>query len=173
MPASEMFFCLSNKTSKTAHIKKAAIPLVLLVMGLFPTPNLNFAKETSEIRLTQHLDEMKSNTALARWGLWEAAINLIKDKPLGIGPGEYEFTAIKYRTLSKSYQEALKDHGQYDQSMEKTPHNEYLRLSIEFGILYTILTALICCLIFYRYHTSNKDDPNLAMLTDFVIYTYM
>jgi O-antigen ligase len=70
----------------------------------------------------------KENNVSIRLARWGNTVNLIKDNPLGIGPGRFEFNYLPYHA---SY---LKDGESNEAFVIKNPHNGYLHLIAEYGL---------------------------------------
>lgn len=80
---------------------------------------------------TLNVNYIKSNSTLCRWQIIESTLQMIRDHPLGVGPGNYLFSFIPYlHNTMPFFNEAR---------IVQTPHNEYLRIIAEDGIPFTLI----------------------------------
>lgn len=69
-----------------------------------------------------------------RWLIYINTLKLILDNPLGVGLGQYEFAAIPYFKSVKEFDEF---------TIFNTPHNDFLHILAEDGLILTSLFALL------------------------------
>lgn len=79
----------------------------------------------------------KGQSASVRLVRWVNTLHLIKDNPFGIGPGNYEFGYIPY---DHKYQQDPESHIS---SVVRSPHNGFLELLAENGIIASIIILLV------------------------------
>jgi len=84
----------------------------------------------------------KEGSTKARWTVMFYTLNMIKDFPLGIGLGRYEFFSIPY--LTNLSIRLLNENMTF-----KSPHSEILRFLAEDGLLIILLMGA-CILSFFR-----------------------
>lgn len=108
----------------------SAILLALLGIGIYEVGSYKDDIQKSKITVK------KEGSTKQRLGIWKDTVALIKDKPLGVGVGYFEFAFIPYKTL---------EHGSppLEDTIEKAPHSEMLRFLSEDGIIFTILGVLL------------------------------
>jgi O-antigen ligase len=96
-------------------------------------------------------DEVNRNSAYTRWFLWRNTFYLIKENPYtGIGMGNWKTSYAKYGVSGASY---LNEGS----SRFEHPHNEYLLMFCERGILALLLwLAIIATLFIYAFNTYRK-----------------
>ena len=82
----------------------------------------------------------KAASSSLRFAAWRSSLLLIRDEPLGVGPGGFEHAFIPYQlTTSPAPSEAL---------WFRSPHNELLRLAVEEGLPSTVaLLAILLSLV--------------------------
>lgn len=116
------------------------------------------------------ITETTSPDNIHRINIWKTTIEMIKEKPLtGYGAGNWEIHAAYYFD------------GRFDQVPQLnwgTPHNDYLWIFAEKGILGILLYLLIFgTAIFYQIkiliHADNDDDRMLALLLLAGIVSYL
>ena len=92
----------------------------------------------------------KARSAEMRLDVWEDTLDLIRDHPLGVGAGNFERAFIPY---------ALAGRSRPDESMVfRSPHNEYLKVLAEHGLLGAGLLAALLALLGRELHRS----PSIA-----------
>lgn len=79
---------------------------------------------------------MRPRTTNHRLDMWQNAVTIAKDYPLGIGRGKFGF----YHTL---YQQEDQVHPRMEGLIERTPHNEFFKYLAEEGWLYVCLVFLL------------------------------
>ncbi len=99
---------------------KAGITLAAMVIAavlIIPNPAAERIK-------AEHL---ANPVGYARWQMWESAMRVIGDHPLGIGAGLYQYVYPRY---------AFPVEGQIARygKVARTPHNEYLQMGAELGL---------------------------------------
>ncbi len=73
-------------------------------------------------------EHLANPVGYARWQMWESALRVIGDHPLGIGPGLYQYVYPRYAFPVESQ---IARYGK----VARTPHNEYLQMGVEMGLL--------------------------------------
>jgi len=109
------------------------------------------------------LDLNKTVSTHTRYQLILATLNLMRQHPLGVGAGEFEFAIMPYlHKMMPEYNEYVIPHA---------PHNEYLRFLVEEGVPYTLLLVCFVVLLLYdrrRYLVTLIQD--LPILPAFFVY---
>ena len=100
--------------------RRGLIGLVFLVAVAALAPN--------PIRDRVVTEHVHNPAAYARWQMWQSAINEIIEHPLGIGIGLYQYTYPRYAFPTE---EEIVRYGK----IAYTPHNEYLQMGIELGVV--------------------------------------
>ncbi len=116
-----LVFCLFyNFYASDLNLKKKLLKLnfitFLLIIGF------HFIWSHGELNM---LVDSKSASNFSRKNLLVASFHLIKNNPLGIGTEKFEFAVAPYRLLTD---EPIKE-----SMLDKTPHNEFFRWTIELG----------------------------------------
>lgn len=95
------------------------------------------------------LEEEKIGNLWVRKVRWHNTLHMIEDKPLGIGPGNFEFGYLPYANSWSRDGEA------HDGIIIRSPHNGYLESLAENGIPFTLLLlgalgSLLACIVAKR-----------------------
>lgn len=105
-----------------------------------PSSHVNFIKTSSNV------DFIKTSSTLARWQIIIGTLEMIKDHPFGVGPGNYLFSFIPYMHKAMP--------GLHEGYLAQSPHNEYLRIIAEEGIPFALV--LLITFSIYLYGTREK-----------------
>lgn len=100
--------------------RRGLIGLVFLVAVAALAPN--------PIRDRVVAEHVYNPAAYARWQMWQSAINEMIEHPVGIGIGLYQYTYPRYAFPTE---EEIVRYGK----IAYTPHNEYLQMGIELGVV--------------------------------------
>lgn len=92
--------------------------LCLVGLAFIPNPFLNRV-------IAEHT---MNAVTYARWEMWESAVRISMDHPLGIGLGLYQYVFPQY---AFSVESQITRYG----TLAQTPHNEYVQVAVEVGIL--------------------------------------
>ena len=119
-----------------------------------------FTKDASEEILVS--DEVNRNSTFTRWFLWRNTFYLIRESPVtGIGMGNWKAYYAKYGVNGAYYLNTGANRFEH-------PHNEYLLMFCERGIVSFILwVAILVLLIFYaadNYRKLSKSSERFLML---------
>jgi O-antigen ligase/tetratricopeptide (TPR) repeat protein len=93
--------------------------LISCLLGLVLVPN--------PLRERIYAEHAFNPTTYARWEMWESAMRMVMDHPLGIGLGLYQYVFPQYAFPVESQ---IARYG----TVAQTPHNEYLQIAVEMGI---------------------------------------
>lgn len=119
-------------------------------------------------QLSQMGLQSKSFSTHARFELLLATLELIKDHPFGVGAGEFTLSFVPYIKNTFPYFD--------EETLAYTPHNEYLRVVAEDGILFFFsLCAFVFFLIWgrrYRFQAILKNDPHIAFIIFFLVEAF-
>ncbi len=88
----------------------------------------------------------KGVSARLRLAVWSDTIDLVRDRPLGIGAGNFEHAFIPYALAGRS--------RPGEQLVFRSPHNDYLRLLAEEGIPGGLLLLSLLVLLVRELHRS-------------------
>ncbi|MGH2621015.1 MAG: O-antigen ligase family protein, partial [Anaerolineales bacterium] len=94
------------------------IALPLLVGLLVPNP----------LRDRLWVEHVANPVGYARWQMWQSAVREMMDHPSGIGLGLYQYMVPRYMF---PVEDQIARYGRVAQ----TPHNEYLQMGIELGVV--------------------------------------
>ncbi len=100
--------------------RRGLIGLVFLVAVAALAPN--------PIRDRVVAEHVHNPAAYARWQMWESALHEMIEHPFGIGIGLYQYTYPRY---AFPMEEEIVRYGK----IAYTPHNEYLQMGIELGVV--------------------------------------
>ena len=130
--------CGLIKTTSTAKVRNFRtlvkfVPLGILIAAMGATSlirksNPSFLRKPNTEQVFAKLSDIKSQNIEIRKARWLNTIELIKDHPLGIGPGNFEFGYFPYRNSKAEDPEANAS------MIPKSPHNGILELASENGL---------------------------------------
>ena len=122
-----------KKPKRRVFILTAAI-LAAILFGLFV--------RSHRVQVFQRAKQfaLYNPTSQQRLNLYKQSLRIIRDHPLGIGPGAYEFGSIPYAMNT--------DLPPREDQIFRSPHNEVLRFSVEDGIPYVLLMTAVIIFIF-------------------------
>lgn len=138
------------------HRKKIAIGLVLGSIGGLYVTDEQFLERMTTIIVSDEVE--RDESAASRFRLWQAGLQMVADKPLGIGIGNW------YQTIG----------GYIPEYEGKDSHNTFIKCLAELGYQGGILFALI---IFFslkevlRVRTQSEHLPP-DMSNDFIIMSF-
>ncbi len=127
--------------------------------------NLSLAGETAaevdakETAAKENNTQQKFLSFQERLYLWEAAVRLIAKEPFGVGIGQFIFSSIpEMAKIRKTQNELL---------LSKSPHNEYLRILAEDGILFFLVAGFLLFYLWRKFFfsqplQSSSQDKNLV-----------
>jgi O-antigen ligase len=102
------------------------------------------------------LADKKATSIELRLAVWADTVAMIRDRPLGVGAGNFEHAFLPYQARGRLQpQEALVFRG---------PHNEYLRFLAEDGVLFCAVAAALVALLAARWRRSPAAPPDLRAL---------
>ncbi len=70
----------------------------------------------------------------ARWQMWQSAVRVMLDQPMGVGLGLYQYVSPRY---AFPVEEQIARYGKE----ARTPHSEYLQMGVELGALSVLVFA--------------------------------
>ncbi len=101
-----------------------------------------------------------------RYEVWRDGLAMIKDHPwLGVGPENYEFPAISYRTGLRARVD--------ESSIYNHPHNEWLKFAIEDGLPFSLILGLLMTYLIWRrlaFDIKNKNESEIFITVAFIIF---
>lgn len=100
--------------------RRGVAVLTLLLLLLAAVPN--------SVRERFYTEHVSNPVAYARWRMWQGALHMMMDHPTGVGLGLYQYFYPRY---AFPVDQAIARYGKTAQ----TPHNEYLQMGVELGIL--------------------------------------
>tara|TARA_B100001540_G_C15816957_1_gene648223 strand:+ start:8819 stop:9631 length:813 start_codon:yes stop_codon:yes gene_type:complete len=128
------------------NIKKLTIYVITLIIGVFVIYNTS---EIVEKRFTYELKRFMENKTSSRSLLFTHSIDLIKEKPvLGYGAGSF---TDKFRDINEETKKVIR-------YQHKTPHNNYLYVWIELGLLGLLMFLLIFYFQIKELYRQNDGD---------------
>lgn len=129
------FYLITNKIKIS---KKWLASAGVLILILFSSAQL-FNKKTKGL--------FEGTSVEIRLNRWANTIGMIYENPLGIGPGNYEYAYITYDDYFKTDTESNKNY------VVKSPHNGFLELGSEFGIIAFVFIVPFLFFLFPRKFT--------------------
>lgn len=117
---------LWNRFRQNSHTTKHIVQIVLF--GLLTLIGSKFAFDYY-IATNEYVFATKRSNVDLRLARWTNSLEMFKEHPLGIGPDNYEFTYLDYKT-----KKAI-DHEPSETLLVKSPHNGFIELFVEYGIL--------------------------------------
>lgn len=146
LTASFLFLSMSWKTPKQWVL---TFLLYIFVLYKFAAP---MAAPNAE-----QIQTGKSASVSARFALWEASFNMIKDRPEGIGFGQFSFNTFPFRNTGDVFFKP-----NYN---DKSPHNEFIRIALEGGIPLLVVGFALVTFLFKKWIgqiiKTGKEDPDL------------
>ena len=128
-----------------------------LVISLF-IPIILFILPQSRVRFLQIFDTTQNSS---RFKIWEITKLMIKDNLLtGVG---YENFSVDYPIYINNYPE----YSVHDEYLALHPHNIFLKIQVELGILGSILFVLLILSIIYTFYKiiTNSVNNDIKVLT--------
>lgn len=128
-----------------------------LVISLF-IPIILFILPQSRVRFLQTFDTTQNSS---RFKIWEITKLMIKDNLLtGVG---YENFSVDYPIYINNYPE----YSVHDEYLALHPHNIFLKIQVELGILGSILFVLLILSIIYTFYKiiTNSVNNDIKVLT--------
>lgn len=141
-----------------------AIACTLLLLNLFPYV-IDFVSHWISFDKTQlnKIYLLKPESTSVRWELVLATLDMIKNNPFGVGPGNFALGFLPYsHLLSQEVGEDL---------IMTSPHCEYLRIIAEDGIPFTLLLLTLGGIALKTYLSKIPDIiKNHPILVTFISY---
>lgn len=109
------------------------------------------------------LDDPKYQNANVRLIRWQNTLSMIKDHPMGVGIGQFEFAYLPYARANGVDTEVT------ETNVVRSPHNSYLALVAEYGIPFGVLFLLFIGITLYNLKNSNTSKR----LRQFYSYFFM
>jgi O-antigen ligase len=106
------------------------------------------------LRLDDQSVVLKEGNTRLRLIRWKNTLSLIWRNKFGIGPGNFEFGYVPYHASF------AKDYESTEGSVVRSPHNGYLELAAENGILSLLLMLGLMCYMFWRLVYGYICNPN-------------
>jgi hypothetical protein len=125
-------YYLKAKQWRKSHFLIAGSIGVLTLM-------LQFYWSDGELNFVQK-GKVSSNSA--RWSLVQSSLELIREKPFGIGTELFEFYIAPYRVNTERPQD--------ESVLDRSPHNEFLRWGVEYGWFYLAGVFIALSLLMWR-----------------------
>ena len=117
------------KTAKTRAFLLCALAVAAFALGIFLR-----AKPAEQLQRTKQF-ELKNDTTNERFHIWKQSLSIVQDKPFGMGPAAYEFGSAPYAINTEL--------PPREDLIYRSPHNEFLRFSVEDGILFLFLMVCV------------------------------
>ena len=131
----------------------AATALALFLLSHFTAPGVD------------KIDKFIPSSFHTRSSLYQGSVQLLADKPLGIGMGQFMNEIVPY-LLDKPVRAA--EFSYYDQ-----PHSEFLKWGIQFGWGFLALTIFIFSylgyLVYKKYVLDSKNTSNIFFAGSFLV----
>jgi O-antigen ligase len=112
------------------------------------------------------LENAKISNTKIRLIRWTNTLAMIKDHPMGVGPGNFEFGYLPYANA------VTEDYEFTEDVLPRSPHNAYLELIVEAGIpaALTIFSVLIFLLIrLFKKPVSLERNFYISIFSFFII----
>jgi O-antigen ligase len=111
------------------------------------------------------LRDVKLGNLHTRMIRWRNTIEMIKENPLGVGPGNFEFAYLDYRARLEPDPEST------ETSVVESPHNGFLEVAAENGIPCAVALLFSLCYIFalLRGRRSRKESALAISLWVFIL----
>ena len=92
-----------------------------------------------------------------RWEVWQASLRMLQSHPLGVGPGRFGDTNGAFLEMPR-----VGDYRRFDH-----PHNEWLCLTVEHGLIVALLVFGLLTFLLYKCYTARPQklgaEHHLAM----------
>jgi O-antigen ligase len=107
---------------------------------------------------------LKQESVTARLAVWQGTLELIRDRPLGVGAANFPYAFLPYQAR-----------GPYPPREEEiflTPHNEYLRVLAEEGVPIAGAAAVLLALLLVqvRRRLVERREENVAFLVPMAVF---
>lgn len=103
------------------------------------------------------VDHVKKNSFAERLSLYKASVELISDRPLGIGLGNFTNEIIPYRLKQ--------DFKPYEYEFADQPHSEVLKWGLQYGVF----GLLICIIFLFLIFLNLLKTKNIFLLSAFLV----
>lgn len=149
------------------------LAIILLLVGIsFGIIKSNRSIKQTFIKQTDWVSNSSYGSANERLVMWKSTIPMIKDNPIkGIGPNNWGIVIPKY------LKQELRDvsHGNYTNFQR--PHNDYLQMMAEYGIIsfliffiLILLTVIILLKRLLKYQNQEEKLWLISLILFFIIY---
>lgn len=142
----------------------AAIIMIILCINLAPKlrpPPTLYLDTTASSKLMLETKSVNVQTRLIRW---RNTLELIKQNPFGIGPGNYEFGYVSYQNV------IAQDPEGHEASVIQSPHNGYLELFAENGWFAGLLFFISLVITFKLLWSKRTSQPASMLFFSLIIY---
>lgn len=142
----------------SGYVLKKTIP-VLLLLGIFLVSF--FVIRPMALKSSYVSDEFRYVKTISRdirEIRWSNTLCMIKNRPFGVGPGNYEFGYVPYDNC------VAQDPESNETMVVRSPHNGYLEAAAEMGVLSLILLIIILCWFFLQIIKQFKKSDNAILV---------
>jgi O-antigen ligase len=139
-----LLFLASVRRLPSARLLRAAAGAVALVLVVLHASTGDPGPARAEVRAG------KARSVEMRLAVWSDTLDLILDHPFGVGAGNFEHAFIPYALAGRSRPD--------ERLVYRSPHNEYLRVLAEHGLLGAGVLATLLVLLVRELHRS----PHIA-----------
>lgn len=145
------------KNTKSKAIQLSALALVAVLFGVFLR-----AKPAETLQRTKQFS-LVNETTNQRLNMAKQSLSMIMDRPLGIGPGGYEFGYIPYAIGTEM--------PPREDLVYRSPHNELLRFAVEDGLPFLILMIPVILWIFLPAVKRPWTDESIFFLVFCILWS--
>ena len=126
--------------------------------------------ERSYTLLDMQLYNSKKLSSNVRLATWANSLGMVRDNPLGLGPGNFEFSYTPYRKY------LIRDTEESEFAVKDSPHNGYIEAIIENGWLFGVLLPIFCLILLiklFKVKIENEHSERIKWLSLSVLIFFM
>ncbi|KFF13693.1 O-antigen ligase family protein [Flavobacterium hydatis] len=165
-----LFYLKSHSFNKSSLIKSSILIIPVLIALFASNRSLEKAKDNDRYKsVTNRITQINTGDASvkARFTYWENAIKIAQENPLlGVGLGNYRIESIPYEKFQEN-----------DFSVSLDPHNDFLEILAETGILNGLLYFSFFIFILFvnikrLIKSTDSNTKTVAVLTLMLLIVY-
>ena len=102
----------------------------------------------------------KDNSSSYRLTLWRASVDMVRENPGGVGPGQFAYSVMPYKMKHQQWANPF--------DIDQFPHNEFVRILAQDGIALFVLIFFFISLLAYKIWKLQASSEKSLLLGIFV-----